>query len=299
MNPAEPPAAAALWPQYRHDDFLSGRFPLRANLAEAPQLRWSADLGGENAPAETWRVEDLDGDGQAELLRLLPDRLVCQDLQGRSRWTSEGLPQARVVEIGDFAGDGSRGLIVDANTGTEVQTFAIDGASGEKALLYNKRNVFGESRRLGQLLSGVPGQQFCAWWSGDGIFGERTTCEGWVFSFEQGVAHPTIRFHAHEEGTIYAPLHLIADMDGDGRAEMVMLSHEQLWVYDLETSQRRWYGQWNPRIIRTYWAHTAALPLKAGQPPALLMINPHLPGLKVVEQDGQTARERWRVVVGA
>ncbi len=296
--PAALPAPAALWPQYRHDHSLAGRFPLRGGLGQAPQVRWSADLGGEHTPSEQWRVEDLDGDGQAEVLRILPGQLICQDLRGQIRWTCEGLPQARVVEVRDFAGDGGRGLLVDVNTGTELQTFMVDGATGGKALLYAKRNVFGESRRSGQLLPGLPGQQFCAWWSGDHVYGERMFCEGWVFSFERGVAHPTVRFHVEEEGMIYAPLHLIADMDGDGRAEMVMISHEQLWVYDLETNQRLLYSQWNPHTIRTYWAHTAALPLKPGERPSILMINPHIPGLKVVEQGGQSARERWKLVIG-
>ncbi len=104
QTPAALPAPEALWTQYRHDNALSGRFPLRGGLGEAPQVRWSADLGGEDTPSEQWRVEDLDGDGQAEVLRILPDRLICQDLRGQDRWTCEGLPQARVVEVRDFAG---------------------------------------------------------------------------------------------------------------------------------------------------------------------------------------------------
>ena len=298
MSPVELPLEACLWPQYRHDDSLSGRFPGRGHLVAAPRVRWSVDLGAEVVPAEVWRVEDVDGDGQDEWLRLLPDQLVCQDLLGGHRWTCTGLPRVQVVTLADLTGDGGRGLLLDINTGTETQTWVVDGRSGERVLLYAKRNVFGESRRLGHLLAGVPGQQLCAWWSGDGVFGERTTCDGWVFSFEQGVTRPTVRFRAHEEGVIYAPLHLIADMDGDGRAEMVMISHEQLWVYDLDTSQRLWHSRWTPATIRTYWAHTAALPLRPGARPSLLMINPHLPGLKVVDQDGTTAVERWRVVVG-
>ena len=260
QNQATLPAPETLWPHYRHDDSLAGRFSLHGGLGEAPQVRWSVDLGGENTPSEQWRVEDLDGDGQAEVLRILLDQLICQDLHGQPRWICVGLSQARVVEIRDFAGDGGRGLLVDVNTGTELQTFMVSGATGDKALLYTKRNVFGESRRSGQLLPGVPGQQFCAWWSGDHVYGEKMFCEGWVFSFERGVAHPTLRFHVEEEGAIYAPLHLIADMDGDSRAEMVMISHEQLWVYDLETSQRQLYSQWAPQMIRTYWANDRGRP---------------------------------------
>jgi len=286
----------ALWPQYRHGDSLAGRSPLKGSLSQAPREIWTADLGGETVPREQWQVEDFNGDGQAEVLRVLADRLICQDLRGQPLWECGGLPQARLVESRDFAGDGSRGLLVEAHTGTELQTFMVSGRTGDKALLYARRNVFGESRRLGHLLPGLPGQQFCVWWSGEG--GKEMVCEGWVFSFERGAAQPTVRFHVQEEGTIYAPLHLLADMDGDGQAEMVMISHEQIWVYDLATSQRKMYCQWTPQMIRTYWALIAALPLRPGERPALLMINPHLPGLKVVTQDGMTAQEKWKVVVG-
>lgn len=289
-------SSGSLWPQYRHDDALSGRSPLKGSLGHPPRVLWSVDLGGETVPQEQWRLEDLNGDGQVEVLRGLPDRLICQDLRGQRLWECDGLPQARVAEVRDFAGDGSRGLLVETNTGTELQSFMVSGRTGAKALLYARRNVFGESRRLGHLLPGVPGQQLCVWWSGEG--GKEMVCEGWVFSFEQGPAQPTVQFHVREEGTIYAPLHLFADMDGDGQAEMVMISHEQIWIYDLATSQRKLYALWTPQMIRTYWALTAALPLQAGERPSLLMINPHIPGLKVVTQDGRTAQEKWKVVVG-
>ena len=95
-------------------------------------------------------------------------------------WECTGLPQARVAEIQDFAGDGSRGLLVDAHTGTELQTFMVCGRTGEKALLYTRRNVFGGYSRRGRLLPGVPGQQLCAWWSGEG--GKEMVCEGWASS---------------------------------------------------------------------------------------------------------------------
>jgi hypothetical protein len=58
------------------------------------------------------------------------------------------------------------------------------------------------------------------------------------------------------------------------------------------------YANWGPQI-RTYWALIGAMPLKRGELPSLLMINPMLPGLKVVSQDGKTAGEKWKVVVGA
>lgn len=297
-TPYRDPSAllGALWPQYRHDDTLAGRFPLKGGLGQAPREMWAVDLGGEVVPREQWWVEDLNGDGQAEVLRALSDRLICQDLRGQTLWECDGLPQARLGEIRDFAGDGSRGLLVETDTGTELQTFMVSGRTGAKALLYARRNVFGESRRLGPLLPGVPGQQFCIWWSGAG--GREMVCEGWVFSFERGPAQPTVRFHVREEGTIYAPLHLFADMDQDGQPEMVMISHEQIWIYDLATGQRKMYGPWTPQMIRTYWALAAALPLRPGERPALLMINPHLPGLKVVAQDGRTAWEKWKAVVG-
>ena len=291
----------SLWPRYRHDGGLTGFSPLKGGLGEAPKILWSVDLGGASVAAEQVRLEDINGDGKDELLRILPDRLICQDVRGRKLWETDSLSHPVVRDIRDFAGDGTRGLLLTANTGTESQIYIVSGKTGKKSLLYTTRNVFGGVERIGHILPGVAGEQICAWWSGSapggGHQGADQVGKGYLWSFEKGVDNPVSRFKAEEFGVIYAPLHLIADMDGDGRPEMVIIGHEQVWLFDLETSGRKAYYSWPPQI-RSYMAQAAALPLRPGALPSLLMINRSIPGVEVITQDGKTATRKWKAVVG-
>jgi len=299
VRPAADPSG--LWPRYRHDGGLTGFSPLKGGLGEAPKILWTVDLRGPSVAVEQVRLEDINGDGHDELLRILPDRLICQDVRGRKLWETDGLANPIVRDIRDFAGDGTRGLLLTANTGTESQIYLVSGKTGKKSLLYTTRNVFGSVERIGHILPGVAGEQICAWWSGSapggGHQGPDQVGKGYLWSFERGVENPVLRFKAEEFGVIYSPLHLIADMDGDGRPEMVMIGHEQVWIFDLETSKKKAYYFWQPQI-RSYMAQAAALPLKPGDLPSLLMINRSIPGVEVISQDGKTATRKWKVVVG-
>src|SRR5207245_1598042 len=144
--------SSSLWPRYRHDGGLTGFSPLKGGLGEAPKILWSVDLGGASVAAEQVRLEDINGDGHDELLRILPDRLICQDVRGEKLWETDGLANPIVRDIRDFAGDGTRGLLLTANTGTESQIYMISGKTGKKSLLYTTRNVFGCVERIGHNL---------------------------------------------------------------------------------------------------------------------------------------------------
>src|SRR5690242_8649001 len=61
-----------LWPRYRHDAALTGFSPLKGGLAQAPKVLWTVDLGGPSVAAEQVRLDDFNGDGHDELLRILP-----------------------------------------------------------------------------------------------------------------------------------------------------------------------------------------------------------------------------------
>jgi len=155
-----------LWPRYRHDAGLTGFSPLKGGLGQAPKALWTVDLGGSSAPAEKVRVQDINGDGHDELLRILPDRLICQNVRGQKLWQTDGLNDPVVRDIRDFAGDGTRGLLLTSDTGTERQIYIVSGKTGKKSLLYTTRNQFGGGERIGHILPGVKGEQICAWWSG-------------------------------------------------------------------------------------------------------------------------------------
>lgn len=291
---------AAEWPAYRRDPGLTGFSPLVGGLAEAPHKRWTYDLGGASTNTEQVQLVDVNGDGRDELLRVLTDRLICQSVHGDKLWETQQFAQPQVIQIRDFAGDGTRGLLIASSTGVAHHRYMVSGTTGKAAFLYTCGNVFGRYERFGKILVDIPGEQLCAWWSGDSekrFGGSAARGVGYLWSFEDGVDAPKLRFHAEEEGTIYAPLHLLADMDGDGHTDMVMISHEAMWVYDLSSGEKTMQTTWGPQI-RTYWAATAAMPLAEGELPSLLLINPMIPGVQVVTQDGKSSRSKWKRVVG-
>lgn len=291
---------SAEWPAYRRDPALTGFSPLAGGLAEAPVVKWSFDLGGRPTPSEQAQLVDVNGDNREELLRVTADRIICQTVEGESLWQTPELLNPGIVQIRDFAGDGTRGLLISEDTGVEQRRYMVSGKSGRTVLLYPCRDAFGRYERVGKILPDVPGEQICAWWSGDPVTqfgGDGMRGVGFLWSFENGLEAPHQRFRAEEVGTIYAPLHLFADMNGDDHDDMVMISHEEMWVYDLNTGKKLMQSTWGPQI-RTYWASTAAIRLRDDQRPSLLMINPMIPGVQRVTQDGQSATSRWKHVIG-
>jgi hypothetical protein len=270
------------WPRFRHDSQLTGFSPLKGGLARPPREAWSVDLGGPMAGAETVRIEDVNGDGKTEVLRIRKNGLICQDLRGKKLWEAAGFTNPSLIDIRDYAGDGGRGILIENMDGMKFVRAMIDGKTGERADLCTIENQFGGSTRIGHILPGVRGQQYCHWWSADEIgFGN-------LWSFENGPAHPTVRFKKQDDGMVYAPLHAFADIDGDGQVEMLMVGHEQLWAYDLKTQQPKFRTTWRPEgRIRSYSATICVLPLKRGELPSLLVISPHIPGVEVVRQDGK------------
>jgi hypothetical protein len=289
------------WPMYRADSGLTGTSPLKGGFGAAPAVAWTADLGGPLVPLEQARVDDFDGDGKPEVVRLLPSALVCQDLHGAKRWEVGNLDTPTIVDIRDWTGDGSRGILLSRKTESGLEYLMISGRTGAVASLMPMRDAFGGGWRAGHLVPGVKGQQLSYWWSGNtpntAFGGPEAYGHGWLWSFEEGPDKPRTRFQAEPGGVIYAPLHLYADMDGDGRTEMVMISHEHAWLYDLETGAAKADFQWGPQI-RSYWATCAAVALKPGELPTLLTINPHQPGVKAVKQDGKSGSILWKAVVG-
>jgi hypothetical protein len=295
--PAEPLPPGSDWPMYRHDPALTAVSPLRGGFDEAPTLAWSLDLGGPKVVAEKIVVHDVTGDAQDEFLTVSAETVNCRDSRGRLLWKLESFLNASVVDVRDFAGDGSRGVLLTTSLPGKLDTYMVSGRTGKAIHLWRDENNFGGQSRIGRLLPDVPGVQIAAAASGQ----TPPQPQGGpvrLVSFENGLEKPNYRIRQHITGVFYAPLILFADLDGDGRSEMVVISHEQIWAFDPKSGRQAFYSGYGPSI-RTYMATVAAFKLQPKDPcPALVMINPHLPGLRAVRQDGKTfARELWKVVI--
>jgi outer membrane protein assembly factor BamB len=292
------PVPGGDWPSYRHDPALSAVSPLKGGLAHPPRIAWSVDLGGPNVPAETALGRDVTGDGRDEILILGDDAVECRDARGRRLWRLEGYPGPAVVDVRDYAGDGSRGILLATARGGRVESFMVDGRSGRSTSLWVDENNFGGHTRFGKLLAGVPGAQVACTASGQTPPAPHGGSIRLV-SFEAGLDRPRFRVRRTLSGDLYSPLMFFDDLDADGAAEMVVISHEALWSFDTEGGRLEFTARYAP-MIRTYAASVASVKLAPTDPhPALVMINPHIPGLRAVRQDGQTRAETlWTVVVG-
>jgi outer membrane protein assembly factor BamB len=297
---AAPPEviAGGDWPTYRHDAALSAVSPLAGGLGRAPRLRWSVDLGGPRVPSDTVLIRDVTGDGRDEILTLGRDSMECRDASGRRSWWLEGYPIPSVLDIRDFAGDGSRGILLSTTRGGRVEVFMVSGRSGRPISLWVDENNFGGHTRFGKLLAGVRGAQVASTASGQtppAPHGGRIR----LVSFENGLDRPRFRIRQSLPGEFYSPLMLFDDLDGDGALEMVVVSHEGLWSFDTDSGRLEFTAQYAP-AIRTYSAAIASVKLAHDDAhPSLVMINPHIPGLEAVRQDGRSRASRlWKAVVG-
>jgi hypothetical protein len=287
------------WPTYRHDAVLSAISPLKGGLAHPPQVAWTVDLGGPRIPSETVLVRDVTGDGRDEILIVGASAVECRDARGRRLWKLEGYPKPAVLDVRDYAGDGSRGILLSTTRGGRVEVFMIDGRAGRGVSLWKDENTFGGHTRFGKLLAGVPGAQVASTSSGQTPPAPHGGSIR-LASFESGLERPRFRIRQSLAGDFYAPLMLFDDLDGDGAVEMVVISHEALWAFDTEAGGQTFHARYAP-MIRTYSANIASVKLSpTDRHPALVMINPHIPGLKAIRQDGRSqAATLWKVVVGA
>jgi outer membrane protein assembly factor BamB len=283
---------------YRHDLALAAESPLRGGFAEAPSVAWSLDLGGPKISAESVIVRDVTGDGQDEFLTLSADTVACRDSRGKLLWKLDNFLNPTLVDVLDFAGDGSRGILLTTTRAGKVDTYMINGRTGRATHLWLDENNFGGHTRIGKLLAGVAGVQIVATASGQTPPAPHGG-DVRLVSFERGLDDPHFRIRRHVTGVFYSPLVLLADLNGDGHDEVVVVSHEQIWAFDPIGGEQTFYKGYGGSI-RTYMATIAAVKLTPTDAcPALVMINHSLPGLKAVSQDGKSfARELWKVVVG-
>ena len=91
-EPGKTPGAD--WPRVRHDSQLTGLSPLKGGLDRPPREIWSVDLGGPTVGAETVRIEDVNGDGKTEVLRVRKRQRCLPGSARQETVGSRGIDQA-------------------------------------------------------------------------------------------------------------------------------------------------------------------------------------------------------------
>lgn len=209
---AEP--ARAGWPLPRADRARSGATHGRANLI-APVPYWRYYLGGAIGPRQA-RVLDVDSNGQGELVFVAGGKLVATGPADRVRWETPVLGIDGLIAAEDLDGDGQLDLV--ARTGDRV--IIVAAASGE--VLWSEPGddlgTLGDMR-VGDL-------------DGDGLSDilvqECGCCR--INNGKTGFAYRFARGYQAAERMWTLPSVLcggalsmaIADIDGDGAAEVIL-----------------------------------------------------------------------------
>ena len=180
--------------------------------------------------SESIQVRDVTGDGRDEILILGDDTVECRDASGHRLWRLEGYPKPSVVDVRDYAGDGSRGHppLDDARrSGRGLHGRrphrAVDPALEGREQLRRAHPVrqAAARRRRGA------GRQHLQRANPAGT--ARREASGSSASRTASI-DPASASVSPCAGDFYSPLMLFDDLDADGAAEMVVISHEATLV---------------------------------------------------------------------
>jgi hypothetical protein len=104
-------------------------------------------------------VHDVTGDGRDEVLTLNGDTVACRDGRGLLLWKLDTFPNATVVDVRAFGGNGYRGLLLTTFLAGKLDTYMVSGRTGKAIHFWRDENIFGGQTRIGRLLPGVAGVQ--------------------------------------------------------------------------------------------------------------------------------------------
>src|SRR5436305_976014 len=174
------------------------------------------------------------GGGVSVYWRLGGRGLPCRHNRGQLLWKLHNFLTPTILDILDFARDGSHGILLTTTRAGKVHTYMVSGQTGKATHLWLDENNFGGHTRVGKLLPGVAGVQIAATASGQTPPAAHSG-DVRLVSFERGLERPHFRVRQHVTGVFDSPLILVADLDGDGHEEVVVISHEQVWACNVRS----------------------------------------------------------------
>jgi outer membrane protein assembly factor BamB len=220
------------WPVWRRDLRNTGVSPLAGDMKTSPTIAWSHSVGAQAPEVE---IVDLDGDGHDELLLSGGGLFAAYRTDGSLIWRQR-LEVSDVWACDDLDGDGERELVVSAGYQREINILSIrDGSTRYRLPELSKAGVGGV--RVAKLDPSQRGLTAIVWSSATEI--------GYGLSFQKGVEQPTIDWTFDWKKTFFTPCTALADMDRDGRLDLVVVTYNTVFVFDTATGQPKITLDWN------------------------------------------------------
>ncbi|KYF50596.1 hypothetical protein BE08_09335 [Sorangium cellulosum] len=213
--------AAGDWPAARHDPQRTGATPSTSNIVK-PAPYWRAYLGGVLSTSKVL-ADDVNQDGEIDLLFVSGGRVVLSDPQGFTHWSTPSLGFLTLHALDDLDGDGRLEAVVLSGAGAAV----VAGATGE--ILWRE-----DASELGSLgaarLADLDGDGHLDLFLDEcGCCSVRTNSPGVIYSFARGfdaverLPPPPQRVHCS------AAVNTVGDWDGNGIADLLVSSHDRLF----------------------------------------------------------------------
>lgn len=208
-----------LWPQLRHDERLSGHQPLAGAISE-PSVTWSRYLGG---PLFEGRLIEAEGGG-ADLLVPFGGCLHRFAVDGTLRWKSRACGIEAIVGVDDIDNDGRTEVV--ASNGKSI--IVLDAHSGE--VLWTQ--YLGPPDAGGFMHTAARLHRFAGFGGGMQLsVGLLSAKEVALFDFTTGSRTPTRRPDLWMDD-FFHPSIVAADLDGDGRDELVVTKLSSVYAFD-------------------------------------------------------------------
>lgn len=226
----DPPAGD--WPLWRRDLRNTAISPLVGTMKTAPGVAWSHIVGRE-APGV--QLVDLDGDQCEELLVSESGAMAAHRQNGSLLWRQR-FDNVRVWNCTDIDADGERELIV--NVGNPQVLHILSARDGRV------RFRFDELAK-----PGIGGIRLVKFQPDDNdlhaIVWSNLKEIGYCLSFRDGVERPVIEWTFDWKRTFFAPCTALADMDRDGRLDLVVVTYNTVFIYDTRNGQPKHTFEWN------------------------------------------------------
>lgn len=101
--------------------------------------------------------------------------------------------------------------------------------------------------RWGSFLPDVAGLQRLSWTTSWGPTGSL-----YMHSFEDGTEHPRLVWEVEHDGSVYSPLVVVGDIDGDGVDEVVVSTWHGVHVYEIATGVEKYRAKYRETHARHY-----------------------------------------------
>jgi outer membrane protein assembly factor BamB len=225
------PETPGLWPVLRRDERLSGHQDLRGSITR-PAIAWRHYLGGPLFDARTIAHER-----GADLVIPFGGCLHRYDASGTLVWKSAAHGIESIVGIDDIDADGSIEIV--ASNGKSVFVFA----AGDGRELW--REYLGPPFAGGFMHTAARLHHFD--WFGAGMqlaIGLLSSKHVALYDFSEGATRP-VRRHLLWMDDFFHPSIIAADLDGDGRDELVVTKLSAVYAFDPVSGARTAECHWS------------------------------------------------------